>query len=93
MQDELDEDIVVFGVNGVGYESYNPDMTDGRDLGWLQDTPEQDVWESWGVTYRDVVILDRNNELFATFNLTDRDLGDEAHYEDLRVLLEAAEQE
>jgi hypothetical protein len=51
MQDELDAaglDVVIFGVNGVGHESGNANVTLGRDLGWLQETAEEPVWDRLG---------------------------------------------
>jgi len=45
------------------------------DLPLLQDTEAEDVWHDWAITYRDVVILDRNNEQVGVFNLTGTSLG------------------
>ncbi len=61
-------------------------MTEGRDLPWLQDTDvnadgQSDVWDvSWGVEYRDVVILDAENKRLGAFNLTANDLADADNY-------------
>lgn len=91
MQDELgDADVVVHGVNETGFDSANADMCEGRDLPWLQEGPTDGVWTSWNVTYRDVIILDRDNVFVTAFNLTDQDLGVTANYEALRGLLEEA---
>jgi len=87
MLKELPVDIEILGVNQIGHEAGNPGMCDGRDLPWLQDTPEQHVWSQWRVTYRDVVILDRDNAVAAVFNLTEHDLADPAEYAALRDLL------
>ncbi|MBK6517440.1 MAG: hypothetical protein IPM79_10550 [Polyangiaceae bacterium] len=93
MQDELDAaglDVVIFGVNGVGHESGNANVTLGRDLGWLQETAEEPVWTDWAITYRDVVILDENNEVVAIYNLTQHNLADSTNYAELYGLFEAA---
>ncbi|MEM6927404.1 MAG: hypothetical protein AAF602_10765 [Myxococcota bacterium] len=81
-------DAVVLGVNGVGYESANDTITDGRDLPWLQDTPEAAVWDLWRIVYRDVVVLDTDGVVVGVVNLTTHDLGDEAAYDALHSLLE-----
>jgi len=92
MQDELDGEapeagIVILGLNEVGHESGNPEMVDGRDLPWLQDSVEQLVWASWAVTFRDVVILDRDNVPVAVFNLTEHNLSVASEYAALKQLL------
>ena len=99
LQDELDLEypdlgIQILGVNEEGHESSNADMCEGRDLPWLQDTEELNVWDDvWGVSYRDVFILDEENVLFAVYNVnpSEHNLSDPVHYAGLRaVLLEAA---
>jgi len=83
----------LIGVNAEGYESSNEDVCDGRDLPWLQDTTDEDVWDTWDVTYRDVIILDGNNELYDVFNLTTYGLSDSDNYEALMDLLITAQSE
>lgn len=95
MQAELNEDapeaeIDILGVSAIDFESNNAGITDGRDLPWLQDVVEQDVWNRWGVTYRDVVILDRENYPIAVYNLTTQDLTSDANYDELMQILLAA---
>ena len=100
MQDEIDADgpgdgliIQIVGINEVGYESANDTMTSERALPWLQDTEEDNVWASWNVNYRDVIVVDEHNMLVSVFNLTENDLGDEDTYEALKQqLVDAAEQ-
>jgi len=58
-----------------------------RDLPWLQDTARDDVWGSWDVAYRDLVILDADNRKVAVFNLTEHNLDDPAEVDALRQLL------
>jgi hypothetical protein len=67
-------------------------VTSGRDIPWLQDTTDEAVWDTWDPTYRDVIILDGNNEIIAIYNLTTNSLATEENYEELKALLiEAAE--
>lgn len=92
MQGELNQidtssEIQILGVNGVGLESGNSAMTNGRTLPWLQDVAEQQVWISWAVAYRDVVILDEKNEVYAVYNLTTYDLANANNYATLKNLL------
>ncbi|MEO0603003.1 MAG: hypothetical protein AAF211_16310 [Myxococcota bacterium] len=79
---------MILGVNGVGYESANDTITDGRDLPWLQDTPDAAVWNLWDIVYRDVVVLDANGVVVGVLNLTTHDLRDESSYDALRSLLD-----
>ena len=44
----------------------------------------------WDPAYRDVVILDGNNEVYAVFNLTSYSLSSSDNYEALKALLIAA---
>ncbi len=82
--------VQILGVNAVGLESGNASITSGRVLPWLQDTPAEDAWTKWGVTYRDVVILDPAGYRVGVFNLTEHDLSDPANYAALEQLLLAA---
>lgn len=93
MQDELSAaglDVVIFGVNGIGLEAGNATITQGRDIGWLQETVEEPVWTDWGITYRDVVLLDRDNNVVGIYNLTQHNLSDPASYAELYGMFEAA---
>jgi hypothetical protein len=50
-----------------------------------------DVWDAWDVTWRDVIIVDGQNETVNVVNLTSNDLGVDANYATLRdKLLDAA---
>ena len=77
-------------MNQVGRESANDTMCNGRDLPWLQETADQDVWGDWQVTYRDVIILNPQNEVFAVYNLTTNSLADADNRAELKALLLAA---
>ncbi len=96
MQNDLDASypelgIQILGVNGAGLEGGNGSITAGRDAPWLQDLDSNndnlsDVWTSWGVAYRDVVILDAENAKVGTFNLTVHNLQIPENYNTLRQM-------
>lgn len=96
MQKELDGlttkvPIQILGVNETGQESGNPNIIADRTLPWLQDTASQNVWGSWQVAWRDVVILDPKNYRVSVYNLTTYDLANPANYAALKgLLLDAA---
>lgn len=97
MQAELDAEqtdppIQVLGLNDVAYSSGNDAITTGRTLPWLQPAAgEDDIWVQWNVTYRDVIVLDPQNNRVFTFNLTVNNLADPADYANLKSqLLDAA---
>ncbi len=77
-------------MNQVGREAANETVCNGRDLPWLQETADQDVWGDWAVIYRDVIILDPQNEVFAVYNLTVNNLADADKRAELKALLLAA---
>lgn len=94
MQNDLDGtiDVQILGVNKIGYEYANDAMTSGRDIPWLQDVDSDDngssdVWTSWDVRWRDVVILDAENAKVGTFNLAVHDLQVSDDYNALRQML------
>jgi len=100
MQRDLDAndpeaDIRILGVNRAGYESGSSAVTAGRDIPWLQDVDGNhdgfsDVWTSWDVQYRDLVILNGENEKLETFSLVVYDLRNPDSYDALRKKLIAA---
>ena len=85
-RDDLDLDIQIIGVNEVGYESGNASITSGRDLPWLQDTVEWNVWETWDPTYRDVIILGTDGAEVGRFNVTSNNLATSSNYDALLAL-------
>lgn len=90
MQDELaaehpDLQISILAINEAGFESGNGRVPDAGDLPLLQDDATARVWSTWGATYRDVVILNGDNESVYVFNLTGQSLGDAANYETLKA--------
>ena len=92
MQKEIDAlglpvDVQIHGVNAIGHERSNASACQGKDLPWLQEVPASPVWTSWTVTYRDVIVLDGDNEPVAIYNLTDNDLGNAGKYAALKEML------
>lgn len=80
----------ILGVNGMGLESGNPEACNGKDIPWLQETAGEPVWTTWGVTYRDVIILDGDNVVLGVYNLSTHDLNEQAYYDELKAMLVAA---
>jgi hypothetical protein len=62
-------------------------MCEGRDIPWLQDTEEANWWGSWDITWRDVVILDRDGNQADVVNLLEHDLEDTEEYAAFKALL------
>lgn len=90
--------IQLLAVNENGRASGNAGMVAGRSLPLLQDLDTNnnglsDVWtESWDVTYRDVVIVNAENQSLGAVNLTVYNLADAANYSALReILIDTAE--
>jgi len=82
--------IRILGVNQVEQDRDNALICEGRDIPWLQDTWDALVWGSWHVEWRDVVILDADNVVVETYNLTEHPLTDPANYAELKAKLMAA---
>ena len=57
---------------------------------FLQDDSTARVWVNWGARWRDVIIVDPDNHVVETYNLSDHDLGDPANFARLKSLLVAA---
>lgn len=104
MQGELEStypilNIQIVGLNEVGQDpaGANDLMMAGRTTPWLQDgdsngNQRSDVWyDKWNVTYRDVIVLNGQNEMADVYNLTSNDLGVAANYATMRdKLIDAA---
>jgi len=91
MQTELaGTGIKLLGVNQISSSSGNAAACDGNDIPWLQDSMDVQAWTKWDVTYRDVCILDENNELIGVYNLTEHDLKNVDNYDELKLMLETA---
>jgi hypothetical protein len=83
-----DFNVEIIGVND-GPTENNAEMTTGRKLPWLQNTT--DVWKDWKVNFRDVRILNPQNEAMGVFNLTEHNLLISSNRETLKgMLLHAA---
>lgn len=80
-------EIGILGVNADGEESGNAQVCVGRTLPWLQDTLSVNVWSKWHVAYRDVILLDEQNQRVAVYNLTEHNLARPAAYDSLKTLL------
>lgn len=96
MQHEIDlaqpaRPVHILGINQIGEERDNDLICQGRSIPWLQETADDPVWTPWGVTWRDVVILDPQNRRVSVYNLTQHDLSVPANYDSLkRMILDAA---
>ena len=53
----------------------------------VQDNDTDLIWQSWGGNWRDVMILDVNNDIVGQFNLTDFNLSSSANYDTLKNML------
>ncbi len=82
--------VELLGVNQISASSGNAVACTDRDIPWLQDSMAEQVWTKWQVTYRDVIILDENNELIGVYNLTEHNLADASSYDELKLMLETA---
>jgi hypothetical protein len=92
MQGELDAanttvPIKILAINEAGHESGNEAFTDGRDLPLLQEASEQGIWDSFRITYRDVIIVDATGVTAGIYNLTENSLNDEGNYDTLKQTL------
>ena len=45
-------------------------MTEGRDIPWLQDRTDVQLWEAWTINYRDVLLFNEDLILQETINLS-----------------------
>ncbi len=83
--------IELLGVNRYtdDLELYNNLTSSNNVLPWLQDTSQVNAWSLWGVTYRDVIILDSSNRVAGVMNLTDNDLTHATNRTRLKEMLRA----
>ena len=90
MQEELSEqgyDIYILGINESGFEIANEQVTEGRDIPWLQDQDDILMWNEWNVQYRDVLIFDESLTIRKVINLSRFDLQDENNYSSMITTL------
>jgi len=93
----INEADAVAGCSGGSFSAANPTVTALGDIPWLQDTDLggnclSDLWyDSWAVSYRDVIILDGDNEQVGVMNLSGAgDLRVAANYNALKAMFVAA---
>jgi hypothetical protein len=79
--------VSLLSIDAAGHEGGLPDLAKVGDLPCLQDTAKDNVWGSWGAEWRDVYVLNANNEVTAVYNLTKNTLSDPANYATLEALL------
>ena len=53
----------------------------------LQDDNWSLAWDNWGATWRDVMVLDGENEIVGIMNLTGNSLGEAENRAELEALL------
>ena len=90
MQEDLDLNhpnlnIDILSVNKLGATGEG-NLSADQDLPMVQDNSTDLIWDTWGGDWRDVVILDGNNEIYAIYNLTMYNLSDSANYDALKQL-------
>ena len=81
----------IIGINQSGFERANETFTAGRDLPWLQDTEQTQLWDVWAVSYRDLYLVDGDGVLRDIYNLSSNDLRGEAATSELLSLVGALE--
>jgi hypothetical protein len=86
-------EVEILGINEIGHEAGNPSITMGRTIPWLQDTAAENVWMTWAPAFRDVVILDTQNQKIGAYNVTVHNLSDPMNYAELKAMLKAAAQQ
>ena len=83
--------VQLHAINEMGYSSGIEAAVEKGSLPLLQDDSSQDVWTRWGVTYRDVVVLDGENRIAGVVNLSNNSLANEDTWSTLKgLLLEAS---
>lgn len=82
--------MVIYGVNAIDLEAGNAQMSEGRDIGLLQDITGVDAWTLWQADWRDTFVLDRDGRLVDIYNLTQHDLSNPANQDGLIALLDQA---
>ena len=84
---ELEVSLLAINAAGATHEAGLPDLAKVGDLPCLQDTVKDDVWGSWGAEWRDVYVLNAENEVTAVYNLTLFSLSEPENYAALEALL------
>jgi hypothetical protein len=89
-QEDTILDVRILGVNDRGEADGNDYAVLGKTIPWLQDTEQAKVWNLWEVTWRDVFVLDADNQVVAIYNLTEHSLYRPAAYDSLKTILREA---
>jgi len=92
MQNEFNNEnptlnIQILGMNQAGYTSGNGLVTQLGDVPWLQDTVDENAWGAWAPVYRDVIIVDENNQRVGVYNLTTHNLATASDFQDLKSII------
>ena len=53
----------------------------------LQDVEEVNLWDTWAVTYRDVIIVGPDGKKVGVYNLTANNLNNDTPYAELKEML------
>ena len=86
-------DIEIFAINMPGAGSGTQSFTSDIYLPMVQDDNATGIWSDWGAAWRDVYILDQNNELVEIFNLTQNGLNNSSNYDSLmQIFIDTASQ-
>ena len=98
MQTELEEshpelEIKLLAINQINAENGVNNFNEGHSLPMVQDSTTEGIWTSWQGSWRDVYILDNNNQLIEVFNLTMYNLQDSNNYNALKEKLISAAQQ
>ena len=85
--------IRLLGINEPNQEAGNAGTTNGRDIPWLQDvdtnanSKADAAMDLWQMTFRDLVILDGQNQKVGVYNLSQHDLANSDNYGTLKQML------
>lgn len=80
MQDDIaseypNQDITILSINMIGAESGIALIPATDHLPIVNDDVNTGIWSNWGGGWRDVFILDRQNEIYSIYNLTQNNLA------------------
>ena len=76
-------DIELFAINMIGTGAGTSYFSTSLNLPMVQDSSSLEIWDDWGALWRDVFILNENNELVLTYNLTQNNLSNSSNYNTL----------
>jgi len=77
----------LLAINERGHTSGIPIAVEGQELPLLQDDNRSLAWDNWGATWRDVMVLDAENEIIGIINLTGKSLNETENRAALETLL------